>query len=65
MSLTLTSSALADGAACQVRFTLTTDNFLTLTTLPVTPPELQRPSSGETSFLDKWWAAYQPPDDLH
>ncbi|XP_076044675.1 uncharacterized protein LOC143027293 [Oratosquilla oratoria] len=55
--------------------TLTTDHFATLTTLPVAPPAPPLPPprwnigrADWASFqasLDEWWAAYQPPVDLH
>ncbi|XP_063887725.1 uncharacterized protein LOC135115154 [Scylla paramamosain] len=55
--------------------TLTSDHFATLTTLPVAPPVPPRlpprwniRRADWTKFqasLDEWWAAYQPPADLH
>ncbi|XP_063854131.1 uncharacterized protein LOC135096523 [Scylla paramamosain] len=75
LDLTLVSSDLAAGATWQVHPTLTSDHFATLTTLPVAPPVPPRPPprwnirrADWTKFqasLDEWWAAYQPPADLH
>ncbi|XP_076041806.1 uncharacterized protein LOC143025691 [Oratosquilla oratoria] len=75
LDLTLASSDLAAGATWQVHPTLTGDHFATLTTLPVAPPVPPLPPprwnigrADWVSFqasLDEWWAAYQPPVDLH
>ncbi|XP_076041976.1 uncharacterized protein LOC143025848 [Oratosquilla oratoria] len=75
LDLTLASSDLAAGATWQVHPTLTSDHFATLTTLPVAPPAPSLPPprwnigrADWASFqasLDEWWAAYQPPVDLH
>ncbi|XP_076030419.1 uncharacterized protein LOC143018719 [Oratosquilla oratoria] len=75
LDLTLASSDLSAGATWQLHPTLTSDHFATLTTLPVAPPAHPLPPprwnigrADWASFqasLDEWWAAYQPPVDLH
>ncbi|XP_076044815.1 uncharacterized protein LOC143027414 [Oratosquilla oratoria] len=75
LDLTLASNDLAAGATWRVHPTLTSDHFATLTTLPVAPPAPPLPPprwnigiADRASFqasLDEWWAAYQPPVDLH
>ena len=75
LDLTLVSGDLAAGATWQVHPTLTSDHYATLTTLAVAPPVPPRPPprwniaradwSRFQAFLDEWWAAYEPPGDLH
>ena len=75
LDLTLVSGDLAAGATWRVHPTLTSDHFATLTTLPVAPPAPPRPPPRWNTrradwprfqaSLDEWWAAYQPPEDLH
>lgn len=75
LNVTFESGDLIPNATWQVHTTLTNDHYTTLTTLAVAPLIPPRPPprwdirrAGWVRFqavLDEWWAAYEPPGDLH